>query len=256
MKWSGAPHARRVSRGVFPVVICAVAAPTRGNASAGTNGGRTGATTTFPHRSPRRIRITRAAISIVLAASIVATGWEVRAHDSGAAHVIAPHLRTTDSRLRAVLADGIASSPTLRALVSQLEQSDVVVYLEHAARPLAGVAGRLTFVSAQGGARYVVVYLACVGSRSQQLAILAHELQHAVEIAEDPSIVDEPSMSRAYTRIGYVNRWMTSAVAFDTKAARDIEERVRVEVSRRGRTPSRSESASPARRVATAAQVH
>ena len=39
----------------------------------------------------------------------------------------------------------------------------------------------------------------------QQIAMMAHELQHAVEIAETPAIVDGESLVREYKRIGYVN---------------------------------------------------
>ena len=233
MKWSST-RLRPVCGDASSVAICATAPPpidTRERTNTARFNPVRNVSASLCRWRPRRS--TRCAVSILLAATIVATGSKVRAQESETARITAPHLRTTDNDLRAVLADGIATSPTLHALVKFLEQSDVVVYLERATRPLFGVAGRLTFVSAQGGRRYVVVHLACVGSRVQQLAILAHELQHAVEIAADQSIVDEPSMMRAYARIGYVNRWVTSAVAFDTKAAREIEERVRREVSRR-----------------------
>ena len=47
-----------------------------------------------------------------------------------------------------------------------------------------------------------------------------HELQHAVEIAETPAIVDGESLVREYKRIGYVNQWSTlPGVSFDTLAA-------------------------------------
>jgi hypothetical protein len=56
--------------------------------------------------------------------------------------------------------------------------------------------------------------------RRQQIAMMAHELQHAVEIAETPAIVDGESLVREYKRIGYVNTWSTlPGVAFDTQAA-------------------------------------
>jgi hypothetical protein len=57
-------------------------------------------------------------------------------------------------------------------------------------------------------------------SRVQQIAILAHELQHAVEIADTPAIVDGESLVREYHRIGYVNAASAlPGIAFDTRAA-------------------------------------
>jgi hypothetical protein len=128
-------------------------------------------------------------------------------------------IRSTDRRLRMLLDEGLRSSPTLRALVARLSRSDVVVYLrcDEASGPNA--AGRLTFVSSAGGHRYVVVRMARF-ARAQQIAIMAHELQHAVEIADTPAIVDGESLAREYHRIGYVNAASAlPGIAFDTQAA-------------------------------------
>src|SRR6185436_15393866 len=125
-------------------------------------------------------------------------------------------IRSTDRRLRSLLEAGVRISPTLRALVARLHASDVVVYLRCDA---AGPDGRLTFVASAGGYRYVVVRMTHF-PRAQQIAIMAHELQHAVEIADTPAIVDGDSLAREYTRIGYVNEWSSlPGLAFDTKAA-------------------------------------
>jgi hypothetical protein len=126
-------------------------------------------------------------------------------------------IRSTDRRLRSLLEDGLRLSPTLRALVARLHASDVVVYLQ--CDGPAAPDGRLTFVSSAGGYRYVVVRMARF-PRLQQIAMLAHELQHAVEIAETPAIVDGPSLVREYSRIGYENPWSRlPGVSFDTRAA-------------------------------------
>ena len=126
-------------------------------------------------------------------------------------------IRSTDRRLRALLEEGLRISPTLRALVARLHASDVVVYLQ--CDGPGGPDGRLTFVSSVGGFRYVVVRMGRF-ARMQQIAMMAHELQHAVEIADTPAIVDGPSLVREYQRIGYVNKWSSlPGVAFDTQAA-------------------------------------
>jgi hypothetical protein len=139
--------------------------------------------------------------------------------------VLRPSIRTTDRRLRALLDDGLRTSPTLRALVARLTLSDVVVYLR-CDGPSERVGGRLTFVSSAGGLRYVVVRMARL-SRLQQIAIIAHELQHAIEIADAPAIVDGDSLVREYQRIGYVNhRSPLPGVSFDTAAAVHAGEQV------------------------------
>jgi hypothetical protein len=128
-------------------------------------------------------------------------------------------IRTTDARLRRLLVEGMRTSPTLRALVERLEASDVVVYLRCDGNRLVWD-GRLTFVSSAGGYRYVVVRVARLTSPASQIAIMAHELRHAVEIADAPDIVDGPSLVREYRRIGYVSSGTSVAgIAFDSRAA-------------------------------------
>jgi len=139
-----------------------------------------------------------------------------------------PPIRSTDRRLRSLLEEGLRTSPTLRALVARLHASDVVVYLQ--CDGPGAPDGRLTFLSAVGGYRYVVVRMSRF-SRMQQIAMMAHELQHAVEIAETPAIVDGESLVREYKRIGYVNTLSPlPGVAFDTQAAVRAGERVMKEL--------------------------
>ena len=130
------------------------------------------------------------------------------------------HIRTTDRRMQRLLDEGVLRSTKLRALVERISRSDVVVYVRCDGDPHARVSGRLTFVSAAGGVRYVVVRVAPLRSRAHQIAILAHELQHVVEVADTPAIVDAESMAREYLRMGHVNRHAdVPGIAFDTHAA-------------------------------------
>jgi hypothetical protein len=143
-----------------------------------------------------------------------------------------PRIRTTDRRVHALIDAGVRHSATFRDLVDRLERSDVVVYVRCGRDPDARVAGRLTFVSAAGGLRYVVVRIVPSGARAHQIAVLAHELQHAVEIADTPAIVDSASLAREYLRMGHVNRHSTTpGIAFDTVAAIDAGRRVLGEIS-------------------------
>ncbi len=128
-----------------------------------------------------------------------------------------PTIRSTDRRLRSLLEHGLRISPTLRALVARLHTSDVVVYVQ--CDGPGAPDGRLTFLTKAAGYRYVVVRMARF-PQSQQIAMLAHELQHAVEIAETPAIVDGESLVREYRRIGYENVWtQLPGISFDTRAA-------------------------------------
>lgn len=142
-------------------------------------------------------------------------------------------VRTTDRRVRALIDEAVQASPSLRALVERLEQSDVVVYVQCEASAPSPIAGRLTFITTAGGLRYVLVRLRPQRSHPQQVALLAHELQHAVEIAERPAIVDDTSLAREYARFGHIRfSSPTGAVAFDTSAAVEMGRRVLTELTR------------------------
>ena len=66
--------------------------------------------------------------------------------DSGAAS----HVRSTDRRVGALIAEGAVRSPLLQSLIHQLDQSDVFVYVEHDVLP-SGLTGRLTFTTSAAG---------------------------------------------------------------------------------------------------------
>ena len=129
------------------------------------------------------------------------------------------HIRTTDTRLRALIDEGLRSSPTFRSIVDRLIGSDVIVYLQCDPAAPAHVDGQLTFASKAGGFRYVIVRLRHQRHRLQFIGLLAHELRHAVEVAETSVIVDSLSLAREYGRIGYVRRATPEATSFDTDAA-------------------------------------
>jgi len=143
-----------------------------------------------------------------------------------------PRLRIVDRHVRALLHEGLARSPSLRALVERLARGDVVVYLRCEPLP-PNLEGRLTFVSAVGGFRYVLVHLAPDRPHLRRIGALGHELQHAVEIAERPDIVDQASLGRAYAGFGFERRAAFYGVtAFDTVAAVDAGDQIRREITR------------------------
>jgi hypothetical protein len=149
-----------------------------------------------------------------------------------------PHVRAMTAAIRAVIDHGVSRSPSLRQLIERLSYSDVVVYVYEEAPRSSLRDGRLTFLSKAGGRRYVQVRLVLRREKARNIATLAHELQHAVEIAERPWIVDEASLGRAYIHIGHATPSTDQAVhTFDTAAAGAMGRQVWREVItwRRGR---------------------
>jgi hypothetical protein len=138
--------------------------------------------------------------------------------DSAPAH---PRLRLPDRRMLPVVQAGRDSSPSFRALIERLETTDVVVYVQ-CARLRSRLDGELTFLAAAGGLRYVSVRIGWDLPLERKIAVLGHELQHALEVAENPDIVSPGTMALAYERFGFTRSRGFDRVDFDTVAAIDI----------------------------------
>jgi hypothetical protein len=142
---------------------------------------------------------------------------------------LAPHLRPDTRAERALLEELIERSVTARALVARLEQSDLTVYIRM--RPLGTrIDGRIGLLSAAKGRRFFVVELARDRPFNTMLVSLAHELHHACEIAETPSIVDTATLLGFYERIGIRMSAMLGKTTYETSAAVDVAVRVRSEL--------------------------
>ena len=138
-----------------------------------------------------------------------------------------PAVRTSNVRLATLIREGVRFSPTFQALADRLASSDLIVYVDADSFAPEGLDGRLTFVASAPGVRYVRIRVVHYADAARQIAIIGHELQHAVEIAEDPAIVDEASLGREYARIGYShNVVMPRRQTFDTEAAVKTGQRV------------------------------
>lgn len=114
-------------------------------------------------------------------------------------------------------------------LVDEIEQSDVIVYLEIQPDLRRRLAGSLTWVAGTTSFRYVCISLSPDLPDDVMIATLRHELQHAVEIARERSIISSATLARYYAKNGlsmtaHWNGW-------DTLAARQTGDKVRRELA-------------------------
>jgi hypothetical protein len=134
----------------------------------------------------------------------------------------APHddrLRSLDQRIEEILREGIVRSETFRSLVQRLTGGDVIVYLRYESLP-AGVHGRLSFLTCSSGKRYVLIALMADLDALRSIVILGHELRHAVEVLEQPQIVDQGTFAIAYEQASHRRRQLADGrMGFDTIAA-------------------------------------
>jgi len=134
-------------------------------------------------------------------------------------------VRPIDERASELLLDAWTSSPTVQALVETIEASDLIVQVE--SQPVLAVfRARLRFMSAVPGCRYLRVSIKVPGLPETLLPALAHELQHAVEIAQAADVVDERTLTDLFRRIGSE----TKHTVYETEAAVAVEELVRWEL--------------------------
>jgi hypothetical protein len=112
------------------------------------------------------------------------------------------NVRTMNVFLAGLIADAREQSPTLAEMLDRVERSDVIVYFEAVPRFEGSLRGCVHFIGASNGYRYVRAQIKTMMNRYDVIASLAHELQHAVEIADHPEVTSEDSLAALYRRIG------------------------------------------------------
>ena len=126
------------------------------------------------------------------------------------------NVRGASPRETALVRELVARSASARALTAQIGSEAVIVYVEiRASMPRGHGATRLAATTPY--ARFIRITLAPGAHPDDLAALLAHELQHALEIARAGV---KSSDDRA------------ASVAFETVAAQEVGARVRQELSR------------------------
>ena len=167
--------------------------------------------------------------AMVMGASGDAASAEPLTDAQVSAMVSAPtrHVRAVGGALSSVLAEGIRRSDTFAQLVLALDQSDVIVYIERGRGMPAAIAGRLFLVAGPEGHRYLRIQVTGHPQSNEIIALVGHELRHALEVAESPAVRDTASLIALYERIGHRS---SGAHHYDTVAAQDTGRQVRAEL--------------------------
>jgi hypothetical protein len=173
--------------------------------------------------------------------------WLTPTLGAGAAqsNAVATAVRSSDRVLNRLVMEGYVGSPTFKRLADAIAATQTLVYVE------AGVcafghakACLLPFVAATDQGRYLRIVLTRplnLANRHRTVALIGHELQHALEVAERPDVVDVQSMLEMYRRIGVP---INGQAAYETSEARSAGDAVLDELRvseasrrRRARTP-------------------
>lgn len=166
---------------------------------------------------------------LLFASLVLSTSFALAPFDAGAA-LDSPnrHVRSQDRSVRQLLKRGFTHSPTFRNLMAQLELSDVIVYIEEVPRLPGALEGRMMILPNAHGFRYVRIQIARRGAPDDAVAVLGHELQHALEVAQEPWVWDQATLAALYQRIGIGSTG--GHHVYDTVAAQAIGRIVRREL--------------------------
>ncbi|MCC6992359.1 MAG: hypothetical protein IT181_25365 [Acidobacteria bacterium] len=107
-------------------------------------------------------------------------------------------------------------SPTLDGQLQRLASLPIIVYVEDLDDRAAPYDGRLSFIGAGHGHRFLRIQLRRLPVATAA-AVLAHELQHVLEVAASP-VTSRPEFDALYRTIG-METGRSGATLYDTVAA-------------------------------------
>lgn len=113
-----------------------------------------------------------------------------------------PNVRTTDFLAQQTLAAALVRSAVVRALVAELQSTNLIVHINTTAPLPSGLRGMTRFVVSRGGYRYVRITIAPNMRDQLRLVLLGHELEHAREIGQS-AVNDVRGLFRLLEERGY-----------------------------------------------------
>jgi hypothetical protein len=173
----------------------------------------------------------RAALAGAVMLLTVADGTRAQSPQESAVTVGSPdgRVRGLDRDARRILQRASEASPSIARMLADLESSDVMVGIETARLPRF-LNGEVRVVAATPEARYLRVRLNVPKGDHELVAVLGHELCHALEIAAMKDVRDTPSLVKAYQRIGTKGH---GDGYYETEAALEAGRNVAKELGRR-----------------------
>jgi hypothetical protein len=139
--------------------------------------------------------------------------FDVRAQDDRET-AASPRVRSSNPAIAALLSDASVRSKTFRGLVSNIERTDGIVYVEPG-RCRHGVRACLSLsITSGGGFRILRVLVDMATDVFELMATIGHELRHALEVLAEPSVRTAEQAYLFYARVA-----ATSRDVFETPAA-------------------------------------
>jgi hypothetical protein len=146
-------------------------------------------------------------------------------HPGAADCALGPRVRSSYAYLRAMIEEAVQRSATFRRLVAAIEATNGIVYVEHGSCRQ-GVHACLSLnVTAAGDYRILRVTVDARQPDWDVMALIGHELRHAIEVLENAALVDPTGVFQFYAQ-----HHLVKDRPFETDAAIDAGDAVRKEV--------------------------
>jgi len=176
----------------------------------------------------RRKRLARVALHAVFVC--VSLFYASKAFGAEAAGV-----RSTNPAVTTLIKEGATRSASFQRLLERVDELNGIVYVEFGHCAFGHLNGcLLPFVMTTNGGRYLRILVTPDQTRASHdglIALIAHELQHALEVLAHPEVVDLESMLAMYARIG---RPLSGRSGYETSEAHAAQEAVLSELARGG----------------------
>ena len=146
-------------------------------------------------------------------------------------------VRTSEPRIADVLQRLVNYSATAARLAERIEHSDLIVYVEPGFCRSRLAQSCFMVLPSPSGRRYARITVPLSISTFRMASLIGHELQHAVEVADAPSVVDPQTLVWWFGRIGF----RIDAETFETQTAKRVEQIIHRELvgpTRSGCRPS------------------
>jgi hypothetical protein len=139
-----------------------------------------------------------------------------------------PHLRPASASSQAIVASSLERSLIVSSLAEQLKATDVVAYVVAAPQSVAGRDSGIQFLGRSKAQRFMVITINSALPEDRQIALVGHELQHAVDMSRSKWVTDQERMGQYFTRLGWR---IGDAPGFETLAAMRTERKVEKELN-------------------------
>src|SRR4029077_4039306 len=140
-------------------------------------------------------------------------------------------VRSTNTDVTALIQEGSTRSRSFQRLLDRVSEANGIVYVEFGHCAFGHLNGcLLPFVVPTTGGRYLRIVVTPDTTRVDHdglIALVAHELQHALEVLAHPEVVDLESMLAMYRRIG---RPLSGRSGYETSEAHTVQDGVASEL--------------------------